>query len=71
MKPIDAIRVATTVAAEVQGWEGETAAIAPGYHADIIAVAGELLEDISALEDVQLVMKGGEVCKSPWKRACP
>lgn len=63
MAPIEAIRAATTVAAEVLGWSGQTGAIAPGYHADIIAVAGDPLEDISVLEDVRFVMKGGMVYK--------
>ena len=64
MTPMDAIRAATTVAAKVMGWEGETGAIAPGYHADLIAVAGDPLEDISVLENVAFVMKGGVVYKN-------
>jgi len=63
MEPIDAIRASTTVAAEVMGWAGETGAIAPGYHADIIAVAGNPLEDVTVLENVLFVMKGGVVYK--------
>ncbi|MDX1556370.1 MAG: amidohydrolase family protein [Xanthomonadales bacterium] len=68
MAPIEAIRASTTVAAEVMGWAGETGAIAPGYHADIIAVAGDPLEDISVLEDVLFVMKGGVVYRNPTGR---
>jgi imidazolonepropionase-like amidohydrolase len=45
------------------GWEGETGAVAPGYHADIIAVQGDPLADISELEDVSFVMKAGAVHK--------
>ena len=65
MSPMEAIQSATTVAAESLGWVGDTGAVAPGYFADIIAVDGDPLDDISALENVTLVMKGGEVYKSP------
>jgi imidazolonepropionase-like amidohydrolase len=64
MSPMQAIQSATTVAAESLGMVGDTGAVAPGYFADIIAVEGNPLEDISALEDVVFVMKGGQVFKS-------
>ena len=63
MTPMQAIQSATTVAAELLDWEGQTGAIAPGYFADIIAVEGNPLEDISVLEDVTFVMKGGIIYK--------
>jgi imidazolonepropionase-like amidohydrolase len=62
---MQAIQSATTVAAESLRWVGDTGAIAPGYFADIIAVEGDPLEDISLLENVSFVMKGGEVHKTP------
>ena len=65
MSPMEAIQSATTVAAESLGWVGDTGAVAPGYFADIIAVEGDPLEDISVLENVMFVMKGGHVFKSP------
>lgn len=64
MSPMEAILSATTVAAESLGWIGDTGAVAPGYFADIIAVEGNPLENISVLEDVIFVMKGGDVFKS-------
>jgi len=64
MSPMQAIQSATTVAAESLGWVGDTGAVAPGYFADIIAVDGDPLADISVLENVTFVMKGGEVYKS-------
>ena len=64
MTPMQAIQSATTVAAELLSWEGQTGAIAPGYFADIIAVDGDPLEDISVLENVSFVMKGGVVYKN-------
>ena len=65
MSPMEAIQSATTVAAESLGWVGDTGAVAPGYFADIIAVEGDPLEDISVLENVTFVMKAGHVYKSP------
>lgn len=64
MSPMQAIQSSTTVAAELLGWTGDTGAIAPGYYADIIAVSGDPLADISELENVSFVMKGGKVYKS-------
>lgn len=63
MTPMQAIQSATTVAAELLQWEGETGAIAPGYYADIVAVNGNPLDDISTLEEVFFVMKDGVVHK--------
>ena len=64
MKPLEAIRTATTVAAELLRREGEIGALAPGAYADIIAVDGNPLEDISALRRVRFVMKGGVLVKT-------
>jgi imidazolonepropionase-like amidohydrolase len=64
MTPIQAIQAATVVAAELLRWEGDTGAVAPGYYADIIAVEGDPLDDISVLEKVEFVMKGGVVYKN-------
>ena len=64
MTPMQAIQSATTVAADLLGWEGQTGAIAPGYFADIIAVRGNPLDDISVLEEVFFVMKDGVVYKN-------
>jgi imidazolonepropionase-like amidohydrolase len=65
MSAMEAIQSATTLAAESLGWVGDTGAVAPGYFADIIAVDGDPLEDISLLENVVFVMKGGEVYLRP------
>ncbi len=62
MGPMEAIRSATTVAAELLGWE-DVGAIAPGRYADLIAVDGDPLADIGVLTEVAFVMKGGEVVK--------
>lgn len=63
MKPIDAIRSATSSAAEMLGMKGELGVIAPGALADVVAVAGDPLRDVKELERVTFVMKGGAVFK--------
>ena len=64
MSPIDAIRTATVNAADLLG-VNDRGTITAGRLADLIAVAGNPLEDIRTLEDVRFVMKGGEVVKAP------
>ncbi|HYR56532.1 MAG TPA: amidohydrolase family protein [Myxococcaceae bacterium] len=65
MTPLEAIRSATTVAAEMLGWQGKVGVIAPGALADLIAVSGDPLKDVTVLEKVDFVMKGGEVVRQP------
>jgi imidazolonepropionase-like amidohydrolase len=64
MTPADVIRAATVTAAESLGWQDRIGTVEPGKLADIIAVAGDPLVDVTQLEDVQFVMKGGEVVKN-------
>ena len=63
MTPLQAIQSATINSAKLLGWEDRVGQIAPGYFADIIAVDGDPLADVSELEDVNFVMKGGVVYK--------
>ncbi len=63
MTPLQAIQAATINTADLLGWADKVGQIAPGFYADIIAVDGNPLEDISELEDVDFVMKGGVVYK--------
>jgi len=64
MAPMDAIQSATSRAATMLDMEGKIGVVAPGALADIIAVSGEPLHDIKALENVQFVMKDGKIFKS-------
>jgi len=61
MTPLQAIQSGTTVAAALLGQEQNIGAIAPGLYADIIAVAGDPTRDITELQRVKFVMKGGAV----------
>jgi imidazolonepropionase-like amidohydrolase len=63
-KPMDAITVATSKDAGAVGLGAVTGAIVPGMEADIIAVKGDPLTDITALRSVVFVMKGGTVYKN-------
>jgi imidazolonepropionase-like amidohydrolase len=63
MTPMDAIASATRVAAELMRWEDRLGSIAPGKLADLVAVAGDPMSDVTELERVIFVMKGGEVVR--------
>jgi imidazolonepropionase-like amidohydrolase len=63
MTPIEAIQAATRNAAQALGRERDVGAIAVGRYGDIIAVDGDPLRDVRALEDVDVVIKGGRVEK--------
>ncbi len=59
----DAFASATTVAAGVLQMENEIGRLAPGYSADMIAVAGNPLEDVTVLENVDWVMVRGRIAE--------
>jgi len=59
--PMDAIKAGTSVAAELLGQSAEIGYLAPGMLADIVAVRGDPLQDITALQNVMFVMKDGNV----------
>ncbi|GAC1373116.1 MAG: amidohydrolase family protein [Hymenobacter sp.] len=63
MKPLEIIRAATLNGAELLGLKDKIGALEPGLAADLIAVDGDPLADITALEKVRFVMKGGQIIK--------
>ncbi|MEO0611747.1 MAG: amidohydrolase family protein [Pseudomonadota bacterium] len=65
MTPAQALRAATSLAAEALGRDADLGQLAPGFRADIIAVKGDPLTDVSVLETVEFVMKDGVVYKAP------
>jgi imidazolonepropionase-like amidohydrolase len=68
LTPMQTIQSATTSAADLLGWADKVGALAPGLYADLIAVDGDPLSDITELERVKFVMKGGTVYKDA--RSC-
>jgi imidazolonepropionase-like amidohydrolase len=61
MTPLAALQAGTINGAKLLGWQGQIGALKPGYLSDVLAVRGNPLEDISALQKVVFVMKGGIV----------
>lgn len=68
MKPIEAIQAATLNAAELVGLKGQAGVIEKATFADLIAVEGNPLADIRAMEKVRFVMKDGKVYRNDWRR---
>jgi imidazolonepropionase-like amidohydrolase len=64
MPPLDIIRAVTTSAAEMLGWQDRVGAVEPGKFADLVAVAGDPISDITELERVRFVMKDGQVIRN-------
>ncbi|MGB2192515.1 MAG: amidohydrolase family protein, partial [Luminiphilus sp.] len=65
MRPMDAIRSATSVAAEHMGLSDDVGAITPGRIADLVAVRGDPLANAEILRDVAVVMQAGVIFKAP------
>ena len=65
MTPLGALQADLINGAKLLDWEGQIGALKPGYFADIVAVPGNPLNDITALQHVEFVMKGGSVYKRP------
>ena len=65
MNAVDVLKADLINGAKLLGWEGRIGELKPGYYADIIAVPGNPLEDISVTQRVVFVMKGGVIYKRP------
>jgi imidazolonepropionase-like amidohydrolase len=68
MTPLQAIQTATINDADLLGWSDKIGTIEPGKWADMIAVDGDPLHDITTLQHVKFVMKGGEVVKNEYAK---
>jgi imidazolonepropionase-like amidohydrolase len=65
MKPLAVLQADLINGAKLLGWAGQIGELKPGYYADIVAVPGNPLDDISVVEHVSFVMKNGEVVRLP------
>jgi imidazolonepropionase-like amidohydrolase len=66
LTPLQSIQAGTLNAADLLGWAGKVGTLEPGAWADIVAVDGDPLKDITTLQRVKFVMKGGEVVKNEY-----
>ena len=64
LPPLVAIQAATVNAADLLGWSDRVGTLEPGKFADIVAVDGDPVADVSILEHIRFVMKGGEIIKN-------
>jgi imidazolonepropionase-like amidohydrolase len=62
--PIQALLSATKVSSELMGWQDQVGSLEPGKFADLIAVSGDPLKDITELERVKVVIKGGHIVRN-------
>ena len=66
LTPLQSIQAATLNAADLLGWSGKVGTLQPGAWGDVIAVDGDPLQDVTVLQHVKFVMKGGEVVKNEY-----
>lgn len=73
LTPVHSLQAGTVNAADLLGWSDKVGAIEPGKYADIVAVNGDPLTDITVLQHVDFVMKGGVIYKgdSAWQKQQP
>jgi imidazolonepropionase-like amidohydrolase len=64
LTPLAAIQAATINAADLLGWSDRIGTLEPGKYADLIAVEGDPLQDVTTLEKVKVVLKGGEAVEA-------
>ena len=67
MDPAKTIQLATAVDAEVMGWQNDIGSLEKGKYADLVAVSGDPLKDITEMQRVKFVMKGGKIVRNDLK----
>jgi imidazolonepropionase-like amidohydrolase len=71
LTPVRAIQAGTTINAEVLGWQDQIGSVDKGKFADLIAVSGDPLADITELQRVKFVMKGGKIIRNDMAQGSP
>ena len=67
MAPVQALRAATNIAADLIGWQDRVGTIEKGKYADLVAVSGDPVADITEMSRIKFVMKGGQVIRNDLK----
>jgi len=67
MEPAKVIQLATAVDAEGMGWQNDVGSLEKGKYADLVAVSGDPLKDISEMRRIKFVMKGGKIYRNDLK----
>ena len=68
MTPLQALQTGTINAADLMGWSDRVGALEPGKFADLVAVDGDPLQDITTVQRVKFVMKGGKIYKNEYSK---
>jgi imidazolonepropionase-like amidohydrolase len=68
LTPLQSIQASTINAADLLGWSGKVGSLDPGAWGDVIAVDGDPIKEVTTLEHVKFVMKGGEVVKNDYAK---
>ena len=68
MTQLQAIQTSTVAAPDLLGWADKIGSLAPGKYGDLIAVSGDPLKDITELQRVKFVMKGGQIYKDEFHK---
>ena len=72
LTPLQSIQAGTLNAADLLGWSDKVGTVEPGKWADLIAVDGDPLKEVTALQHVRFVMRGGEIVRNlPWAKPGP
>lgn len=71
MPALELIRAATSSAADMLGWQDRVGSLKPGHYADLIAVSGDPLADVTELQRVRFVMKGGQLIRNDLTPLAP
>ena len=67
MTPVAALQAATVVNSQMMGWQDQIGSLEKGKYADIVAVSGDPLQDITEMQRVKFVMKGGKIIRDEVK----
>ena len=67
MTPAQALRMATTTAADIIGWQDRVGTVEKGKFGDLVAVSGDPLADITEMSRIKFIMKGGQIVRNDLK----